>query len=178
MKAWFQANAPVVRFLVLAGFMYGGWHLAYTHHLRPETQIDEWVIQQLVDGTERGLAILGLPAHSYVQPESHANRVGLQGKAGVKIGEPCDGMDVFALFALFIVAFPGSWKHKLWFIPAGVVFLHGANLLRVLALTIVQGKAPEWLDFSHDYAFKVLMYALVFGLWYAWTALTSKSVAT
>ena len=87
---------------------------------------------------------------------------------GVWIGEPCNGVKVFGLFSLFIMAFPGSWKKKLWFIPLGVFVVHTANAIRIAALTIISAKNPEALDFNHNITFQVIIYGLIFLLWYWW----------
>ena len=86
-----------------------------------------------------------------------------------QIGAPCDGVALFALFAIFILAFPGPISRKAWFIPAGIALLHLANIVRVVVLARIQATSPEWLEFNHDYTFTVLIYGLVFALWYLWT---------
>ena len=87
---------------------------------------------------------------------------------GVWIGEPCNGVKIFGLFALFILAFPGSWKKKLWFIPLGIFFVHTANAIRIAALTIMSAENPEAIDFNHNITFQVIVYGLIFILWYWW----------
>jgi exosortase family protein XrtF len=87
---------------------------------------------------------------------------------GVWIGEPCNGIKVMGLFAIFIIAFTGSFKHKLWFIPLGFLILHTANAIRISVLTIVSAINPENLEFNHDITFQIIMYGIVFLLWYWW----------
>ena len=62
---------------------------------------------------------------------------------GVWIGEPCNGIKIFGLFTLFILAFPGSWKKKLWFIPLGIFIVHTANAMRIGALTIISDETQK-----------------------------------
>lgn len=87
---------------------------------------------------------------------------------GTWIGEPCNGIKVMGLFAIFLIAFPGEWKHKLWYIPAGIVIIHIANAFRVSGLTIIEAKWPQYLDFNHNVTFQVLIYGIIFLLWYIW----------
>ncbi|CAG5079685.1 exosortase family protein XrtF [Parvicella tangerina] len=87
---------------------------------------------------------------------------------GTWIGEPCNGIKVMGLFGIFILAFPGKWKHKLWFIPAGFIIIHLANAIRVSALTIIEAKWPEYLDFNHNVTFQILIYGIIFLMWYIW----------
>ncbi|MEJ7663209.1 MAG: hypothetical protein WKG07_28555 [Hymenobacter sp.] len=46
--------------------------------------------------------------------------VTMAGQPAVVVGAPCDGAALYALFAGFVLAFPGPWRPKLWFIPLGV----------------------------------------------------------
>jgi len=69
---------------------------------------------------------------------------------------------------LIIFAFPGPIKHKLWYIPLGILFTHLINALRVIALVIIAYMKPEWLNFNHDYTFTIIVYAFVFMLWWIW----------
>lgn len=87
---------------------------------------------------------------------------------GVWIGEPCNGVKVFGLFSLFILAFPGPWKKKLWFIPMGIFIVHTANAIRIAILTIISAESPSSLDFNHNITFQVSVYGIIFILWYWW----------
>lgn len=93
---------------------------------------------------------------------------------GAWIGEPCNGLKVFGLFAIFIIAFQGKWFHKLWFIILGITILHLANAIRIAILTIISAENPSILDFNHNITFQVLVYGIVFGLWYIWVNKFSK----
>ena len=160
---------PAFRFLGLSLLFYLMWVFSYEYVLKPKTGLDESVIQHMVESSEWVYHRFDVPMESYIQPDSYKNRVGLQGYSGVQIGASCDGLPLMALFSIFILAFPGSWRRKLWFIPLGVIVLHMANVMRVVALVWIQADSPEWLEFNHDYTFTVLVYGLVFALWYLWT---------
>ena len=171
LKAAFDGvrNTPTFRFFGLAFLAYVVWSVAYEQALKPHTSLDEVVIEHMVRSTEAVFEAVGWPVGTYPQPATHRDRVGVAGHAGVQIGAPCDGVALFALFAIFILAFPGPISRKAWFIPAGIALLHLANIGRVVVLTRIQATSPEWLEFNHDYTFTVLIYGLVFALWYLWT---------
>ena len=177
-KAFFDKlrTIPTLRFFVLAFVAYVVWSMTYEQVLKPQTNLDERVIDHMVGSTETAFEVMGWPVGSFPQPASYRNRVGMDGHAGVQIGAPCDGVALFALFAIFILAFPGSWLRKIWFIPSGIVLLHLANILRVIVLARIQATSPEWLEFNHDYTFTVLIYSLVFGLWYLWTVFGRRAL--
>ena len=162
-------NTSTFRFFGVAFLAYVLWSVAYEQVLKPSTTLDEVVIEHMVCSTEAVFEAVGWPVGTYPQPATHRDRVGVAGHAGVQIGAPCDGVALFALFAIFILAFPGPLARKAWFIPAGIALLHLANIGRVVVLTRIQATSPEWLEFNHDYTFTVLIYGLVFALWYLWT---------
>lgn len=88
---------------------------------------------------------------------------------GVWIGEPCNGLKLFGVFSIFIIAFPGNLKTKLWYIPLGIIILHFINVIRIAILTIIQAYNPLLLNFNHNVTFQVIIYSFIFLLWYLWT---------
>ena len=141
-------STPTFRFFGLAFLAYVVWSVAYEQVLKPSTTLDEVVIEHMVRSTEAVFEAVGWPVGTYPQPSTHRGRVGVAGHAGVQIGAPCDGVALFALFAIFILAFPGPISRKAWFISAGIALLHLANIGRVVVLTRIQATSPEWLEFN------------------------------
>ena len=90
------------------------------------------------------------------------------GLANVFIATGCNGIEMMALFAGFVLIFEGSWKHKIWFIPLGVIILHGLNILRVLSLIFIGRNSLENLEFNHKYTFTILLYLITFLFWMIW----------
>jgi len=75
------------------------------------------------------------------------------------------GLDVFVMFACFIIAWPASWKTRLWYIPAGMLFLY---LLNVLFMTLAVSKAyyiPPTSKMPSPSQFKTILYLITLGLW-------------
>ncbi len=54
---------------------------------------------------------------------------------------------------------------KLWFIPIGWLCCYAFNIARIAAITLLIEFHPDWFHFLHDYLFKYLFYAMLFGLW-------------
>lgn len=160
----------LVRFAVVGLLGYVAWHTTYSYYLRPTTMLDEYVIHSMVTTSEW---IMGATGWEVLPPSGPGlrNTIGIINAGGVHVGDPCDGVVLFALFAVFLIAFPGPWRHKLWFIPLGVLGLHGVNILRVCGLIVIQWINPEWLQFNHDYTFTIIVYGVVFALWYLWAKL-------
>ena len=93
---------------------------------------------------------------------------------GVWIGEPCNGVKVFGVFAIFIIAFPGRIKHKLWYVPLGIICIHIINVLRIALLIFISSVNPSILDFNHNITFQIIVYALILLLWYIWVKKYSR----
>ncbi len=158
---------PVVRFLGLGAILYLAWYSFYEFFIRPKTALDARVIDAIVDHSRALLAFVGYdlaPSES----TSFDKAVALLDSPGVTVGAPCDGMALFGLFTVFVAAYPGKWLHKTWFIPAGILVIHGINVVRVAVLAVIMKLSPNWLAFNHDYTFTLLVYSVVFALWYIW----------
>lgn len=165
--AFRQQHPALVRFVLVGVFGYVAWYSLYAYFLRPATLLDEYVIHSMITTSEWVMDATGwevLPAEG----DGLRNHIGIAGAGGVQVGDPCDGVVLFALFAIVLMAFPGGWRAKVWFIPTGVLLLHGVNIGRVCALILIQWWRPEWLQFNHDYTFTILIYGVVFLLWYSW----------
>jgi len=88
--------------------------------------------------------------------------------AYVEVSPGCTSLKQWLHFIIIIVLFPGYLKHKLWFIPAGVVVLHFVNIFRIVGLSLILKPWPSHFHFFHDYVFKTLFYAVIFLLWVMW----------
>lgn len=159
---------PVLRFLLIGTAAYLAWYISYEFWIKPSTHLDEWVIQRIVNGTRFVLHTLGYTLLEPIATAGFENRVGIAGSSGVIVGAPCDGLVLFALFAAFIIAYPGPLRHKAWYLPLGILGIHAINVGRVAALAIIVNINPNWLAFNHDYTFTIFVYSFVFLLWYIW----------
>ena len=54
---------------------------------------------------------------------------------------------------------------KLWYIPLGWLCCYLFNILRIFLIALFIEHHPEWFHLLHDYIFKYLFYAMLFGLW-------------
>lgn len=172
-----KENWQLTRFLLVGFVGYLTWHLVYTFFLREHTLLDEVVIQSLVVMAEGTMEALGWELLQLFEEGAWRNRIGLAGGGGLVVGTSCDGVALFALFAIFVMAYPGDWKRKIWFIPIGIGVIHIANYIRVMGLMLIQRYTPEALDFNHHYTFTVFVYAIIFGLWYLWAMKLSPAPA-
>lgn len=103
-----------------------------------------------------------------------AKIIGYPYSHGVWIGEPCNGIKVFGLFAIFIFSFRGDLIKKLIFVPLGILIIHILNIIRIALLTYISAVNPYILDFNHNITFQLLIYGSMLALWYLWIIKFSK----
>ncbi|MCE3260867.1 MAG: hypothetical protein K0S12_2508 [Bacteroidetes bacterium] len=166
MKALLKQNA-FVKFICTAGLLYLVLYLIYQFVVRRYTFYDQRFIASIINVSEFILNLLGYKTFKILQ-DIDLQVIGIDGSTGVWIGPNCNAITLFSLFAVFVITYPGHQKAKLWFIPLGIVAIHILNIFRVVALTIINYKAYEYLDFNHTYTFTFLIYAFIFMLWMIW----------
>lgn len=87
----------------------------------------------------------------------------------ISVEEGCNGVNIMILFIAFVVGFGGRILNMLWFIPAGLAFIHIANIGRLLLLSLLN---VEWdgrgFHFFHKYGFTAVLYLAILFLWYLW----------
>lgn len=86
----------------------------------------------------------------------------------VKMIEGCNAISVMILFIAFLVAFTGTIKQYLWFVPLGLFILYVSNITRIYLLGMIVLYYPNYVDMAHDYLFPGIIYGTVFILWVIW----------
>lgn len=84
----------------------------------------------------------------------------------VQIIYDCLGINIMAIFMIFMLAYPGKIKIKAWFIPTGLLAIFILNAMRMSALAGIVNKWPHLMDLFHHFIFQGVIYLMVFGLWY------------
>ncbi len=93
----------------------------------------------------------------------------VDGTPGIFIGNSCLGISAMAIFAGLIAVYPGKWKHKLWYIPLGMLLVQGSNLFRLVSLAIMQKHSSEaFVQFNHGYTYVIITYSFIFLLVVIW----------
>jgi exosortase family protein XrtF len=152
----------IATFILKGALLYFLWFLLYEKWLLKDGWVDHFLIDHLVSSTSFVLNLIGFTTFQY------ADAVGVDGTHGVLIGANCNGLSLFALFAGFIIIFPGKIKLKLIYIPIGLALIHIINILRLTGLALIVVFYPDSLDFNHKYTFAIIVYSFVFLMWYIW----------
>ncbi len=165
-------SKQIIRFLAIAFGLYIAWYLCYDLWLFPDGRLDSWLSVK-----EAWLSGIGLSLIGY-NGSSNAYSVFIDQYPVVLVGNPCNGMVLFALFAGFILAYPGPWKAKLFYIPVGIFLIYILNVLRIMALALNSFHSRHTLEFNHKYTFAFVVYACIFGFWMLWIKRYAQPTAT
>ena len=90
------------------------------------------------------------------------------GWARVIIAPECASLKQWFHWLFLMLLFPGPWKHKLWYIPAGLVIVEWTNVVRICGVLMMQIPWPNSFRLAHDYIFKVFFYLIIFLMWVIW----------
>ena len=90
------------------------------------------------------------------------------GWARVIIAPECASLKQWMHWIFLMVLFPGPWKHKLWYIPAGLVIIEWTNVVRICGVLLMQIPWPNSFHLAHDYIFKFFFYLVIFLMWVLW----------
>ena len=57
----------------------------------------------------------------------------------VIIAPECASLKQWLHWLFLMLIFPGPWKHKAWYIPAGLVIIEWTNVVRICGILLMQG---------------------------------------
>lgn len=95
-------------------------------------------------------------------------------KWGIAITEGCTGIKQIIQVLLLFLIYPGPWKRKAWFIPAGIIIIHLTNIIRITLLAIAMKLDLPAIHFIHSYPLRLFFYVVIFGLWWIWEEKISR----
>jgi exosortase/archaeosortase family protein len=148
---------PALLFLLKLVGLYTLWHVFF-----PAAWLNGFLTRHLAGVGVGGLRLFGLDAHR------QATTLYVEEQPLLYIGDPCNGLDFFGLFACFVLAFPARPGAKLWFLPLGIFTIHLLNALRVVLLCLNYWYFRSSFDFNHKYTFVVVVYGAMLLLWMRW----------
>ena len=103
---------------------------------------------------------------------SHMRSIATPNNAGgwarVIIAPDCACLKQWMHWLFLMILFPGPWKHKLWYIPVGLVIIEWTNAIRICGILMMQIPWPNSFHLAHDYIFKVFFYLVIFLMWVLW----------
>ncbi len=160
-----NGNRILFRFIIVSVVIYLTWFFGYEQWLAHDGRLDNVLCEHIAAASVLMLRLVGFAASI---SSGNAHLVLMSGVPSVVVGAPCNGLVLYALFGGFVVAYPGPWQRKLWYIPVGVLLIWVLNVMRVAALAVNHVYSHSSLDFNHHYTFTFIVYAFIFWLWMVW----------
>lgn len=157
-----KMNLTIKKFLIRVSILYSSWLVLYYAFIIPDGKLNHFLTQRVIDGTVLGLELLGYDTNG------QNDLIFIDGQAVVLVADACNGLELFVLFAGFIVAFPGKILYKMIFIPAGIFLIFGINILREIALSLNYKFFQETFELNHKYTYVLIVYFFVFLIWRFW----------
>ena len=145
-------------------FRYWADHFHYWPIADTVGQINQYLMRLLYDNSL--WALQHLTTYDF-RTDAETRTFWLNG-GSVYISAGCSGFKQFLQWIVLMLFFPGPWKHKLWFIPLGLIITHLVNVFRIDSLVIILDYYPQHWNFTHDYILRPFFYVVMFGLWVFW----------
>jgi len=96
----------LIRFIGIFIGLYALWMMLYEWAIHPWGKLDTLVIN---DSSLWALWLLKtLGFETFLGDNETIRTIGIAGTHGLWIGDPCNGLTLFALFSVFIAAYPGQ----------------------------------------------------------------------
>lgn len=161
-------NKPLYQFLLKSVVLYLGWHLLFYNWIEPDGRLNHWLTYNTASISSLMLNVFA-EGQFTLSPFSEQNTMLFKDNVPVVLIEHgCNGLILMVLFAGFVIAFPGPWRKKLWYVPMGVLAIYLINSLRVIGLAINHMVSMSSFDFNHKYTFTILVYGAIFYFWMVW----------
>lgn len=169
-----QWKNPIVKFVVKAGLVYVLWEMLNWLWMHNSSVATVWLyLHDVIRTNIMDVSVFALKAMGYTI-ERFGIVIRIVGTSGVAVGPACVGFGLLFGFTGLILAYHGSAKDKLWFIPLGLLGIHLINIARIVILTIISKINNDWVEFNHKYVFNTLVYIFIFILWINWVKRVEK----
>jgi exosortase H (IPTLxxWG-CTERM-specific) len=86
----------------------------------------------------------------------------------VLVADPCNGVLPTTIYLAAVLAFPSTWRARLYGILIGVPGIFFVNLIRVVSLLLVGARWATAFEDVHIYVWQTLVIALTMALWIFW----------
>lgn len=161
-----QKRRRAFHFLVVALPILAALYLLFYRQHAPGSAMDR-VLSDYLRGVAWTAALLVRP----LEPSVTVDGTRLGGRFALEIVVDCAALDVQAIFAAAVVAFPVPWRRRAAGVAAGLALIAAFNVLRIACLYLVGARAPGWFHVLHEEVFQiaiVLGACLMFGAWVFW----------
>jgi len=162
-KTYRELPVSVKFFIKRATILFVCWLLLYHLILEPIGIPDNQLTQLVLWGTTKVLSLFYASAY-YKDAIIYIN-----GHDTISIVSSCNGLEVIVLYWGFLLCVPTTRKRLLWYSLNGFILICVLNVLRCVGLAVMTLNNHPLTDFAHHYAFKLVIYGVIFLLWMSYS---------
>lgn len=96
------------------------------------------------------------------------------GKGGFTLVYTCLGYGIMSVFMAFCISFPSPFKHRWWFMLAGLIFIQAINTARFILLSLYWNRRKPLFGMDHHDLFNIVIYSALIIICYLWIKYSSK----
>jgi exosortase/archaeosortase family protein len=163
-KKLYLETSDLNRFLIKGGVLFMVWRV-FRKWLLLEGEYSVFTQQfslLYLNVSQFFLNVFGFETASYFS----GRRLWIAGSnQSIEIVYDCLGTSLFFTFLIFLLAYPGRIRTKLWYIPMGFAVIFVLNAARMAALTVIVSRWPNRMDLFHHYIFQGFIFASIFLMW-------------
>jgi len=161
-----RMRRPVLRFLLIFSVLAGSFYALTVFSPLYRERCFPWMLRATARPAGVMLACLG-------QKTTVDGALISSPRFAVRIVRGCDAVEVTALFACAVLAFPSSWRRKIAGIVAGSLFLVLLNHVRIVTLFLIGVHVPKVFGVMHVDVWQGLFIVLALVLWLLWLLWTT-----
>ena len=94
---------------------------------------------------------------------------------GVSIEPGCNGVEAYIILLAAIVAYPSTWRMRLWGLAWGFVAVQGLNVVRVISLFYLGQWNQAAFHLAHTYLWQGLIMLDVLVFWLFWVRASART---
>lgn len=168
-----RKNKTIIVFLVKFFTTYFILFGAYSLYLnKTQQKTDIFVCSPITgvvaDHVDKMSEMLGYDSHIEQNTHELSIKYILDGNYVARIVEGCSSISIIILFLSFIIAFSGNIKSTILYGLFGSILIYVVNILRIIAMSVLLLKFPQYEKILHDLFFPAVIYGLTFILWITW----------
>ncbi len=129
-------------------------------------------------GVSLTVRTLQLALWTFRVPVQRAGSALFVGGTSVEIVSDCSPHMPYLIYAAVVLAFPATWRQRLFGLLAGALVIHVFNTLRILTLIAILAWQRPWFEFAHVYLWQtgtVLAVFAAFALWLRSTVMRARA---
>jgi exosortase H (IPTLxxWG-CTERM-specific) len=86
----------------------------------------------------------------------------------VNIRNGCNGLETIFIFAAAVLAFPATWRVRLWGLVLGFLAIQAINVVRIVSLFYIGIRWPKFFEQSHQVIWQAIVILAGVVLWIVW----------